>query len=277
MLREPRWIALLIAVPIGIVICLILSDWQWNRYEGRKSSNEVQSANMALPIEDAAQAMPPGTEVTDANQWRMITATGTYVPAGQVLVRKKPLNNTNGFWVATPLVTASGDVVVVNRGWVRADSDAKSTPVVPPPPTGTVTVEGRIEASAANQGPRPADLPAGQVSSLDVATIGAVAGASILPGYLELTKSTPPQAPGLTTIPAPEISEGPHLSYSMQWIAFAIMFGIGVVLLARRELQVRRREAELAEGQGPPDDPDDDPVSDTRPGESSQLPQDSHR
>ena len=77
MLREPRWIALLIAVPIGIVLCLILSDWQWNRYEGRKSSNEVQSANMALPIEDAAQAMPPGTEVTDANQWRMITATGT--------------------------------------------------------------------------------------------------------------------------------------------------------------------------------------------------------
>ncbi|MFA7265231.1 MAG: SURF1 family protein [Candidatus Nanopelagicales bacterium] len=275
MLREPRWIALLIAVPIGIVICLVLSDWQWNRYEGRKSSNAVQSANMALPMEDAAQAMPPGTEVTDANQWRMITATGTYVSAGQVLVRKKPLNNTNGFWVVTPLVTSAGDVVVVNRGWVRADSDAKSTPTVPPPPTGTVTVEGRIEASAANPGPRPADLPVGQVSSLDVATIGAVAGVSVLPGYLELTNSQPPQAPGLTTIPAPEISEGPHLSYSMQWIAFAVMFGIGVVLLARRELQVRRREAEIAQDDAPGDGAQDDPNADTRPGQSTELPQDS--
>lgn len=230
---------------------------------------------MALPMEDAAQAMPPGTEVTDANQWRMITATGTYVSAGQVLVRKKPLNNTNGFWVVTPLVTSAGDVVVVNRGWVRADSDAKSTPTVPPPPTGTVTVEGRIEASAANPGPRPADLPVGQVSSLDVATIGAVAGVSVLPGYLELTNSQPPQAPGLTTIPAPEISEGPHLSYSMQWIAFAVMFGIGVVLLARRELQVRRREAEIAQDDAPGDGAQDDPNADTRPGQSTELPQDS--
>lgn len=296
MLREPRWITLIIAVPVGIVLCLLLSDWQWNRYEGRKSSNEVQAANMALPIQDASQVMPPGSEITDANRWRSVTATGTYLPAGQVLVRKRPMQNTNGFWVVTPLVTANREVVVVNRGWVRADADAKSTPAVPAPPTGTVTVEGRIEPSSPSAGPRPSDLPTGQVSTLDVASIGTLAGATVMPGYIDLVRSNPPQAAGLTPIPAPEISEGPHLSYSMQWIAFAVMFVVGMFLLVRRELQVRRREAELAAGSGTDpertgsadisdgtDIPDsdspeasaNDAPDDTQPGEPPRLPQDS--
>lgn len=299
MLREPRWITLIIAVPVGIVLCLLLSDWQWNRYEGRKSSNEVQAANMALPTQGAEQVMPPGSEITDANRWRTVTATGTYLPAAEVLVRKRPMQNSNGFWVVTPLVTANREVLVVNRGWIRADADAKSTPTVPPPPTGTVTVEGRIEPSSPSQGPRPSDLPAGQVSTLDVQSIGTLAGATVLPGYIDLIASEPPQAAGLTPIPAPEISEGPHLSYSMQWIAFAVMFVVGLVLLLRRELQVRRREAELASEQAPippadervevTDIPDAKDIpdatsdtddanhtgNDTQPGEPPKLPQDS--
>lgn len=276
MLREPRWIALLIAVPVGIVICLVLSDWQWNRYEGRKSSNEVQGANMARPTESAEKVMAAGTNIDDATRWRMVTATGTYLPSAQVLVRKRPLNNANGFWVVTPLITPNREVVVVNRGWIKADSDAKSSPVVPAPPNGTVTVEGRVQPSSPTIGARPADLPTGQVSTLDVAAIGAAAGVSVLPGYIELVKSDPPQGVAITPIPAPEISEGPHLSYSMQWVAFAIMFVVGVVLLIRREMQVRRREAELIEAANPP--PPEPPVlvDDTQPGQPPRLPQDSH-
>ncbi len=277
MLREPRWIALIIAVPVGIVICLLLSDWQWNRYESRKGSNEVQDVNMSLSTDSAASVMPAGSEVSDANRWRMVTASGTYLPAGQVLVRKKPLNNTNGFWVATPLVTADGEIVVVNRGWIRADSDAKSSPTVPPPPTGTVTVEGRIEPSSPTAGIRPTDMPVGQVSSLDVAAIGGVAGATVLPGYLELVNSTPHQPVGITPIPRPAISEGPHLSYSMQWIVFAIMFVVGLVLLVRRELQVRGREAELAQGSPPDNNAHNSSGYDTQPGEPPRLPQDSRQ
>ncbi len=275
-LREPRWIALIVAVPVGIVICLLLSDWQWNRYEGRKESNQVQSVNMAQPAADAAAVMPVGTEVNDSNRWRNVTATGRYVPSAQVLVRKKPLEGTNGFWVVTPLVTADKAVVVVNRGWVRADSDAKSTPAVPPPPAGEVTVEGRVEPSTPTPNPAPADLPTGQVSALDVAGIGKVAGTSVLPGYIELTKSTPGQAGGLTPIPAPDLSEGPHLSYSMQWIAFAIMFLVGLFLLIRREAQVRRREQELTDSANKDSGAANVDVEQTQAGEPTRLPQDSH-
>lgn len=274
-LREPRWLALLLAVPVGVAICLLLSDWQWNRYEGRKDSNTIQSANMAQAPAPVAEVMPIGTAVSDANHWRSVTATGTYDAGAEVLVRKRPMNNSNGFWVVTPLVTTNGDVLVVNRGWVRADSDARSTPTIPPPPTGTVQVQGRVQSGTPFPNPLPTDLPVGQVSTLDVAAIGATAGPNVYPGYIDLTASNPAQQPGLTPIPAPEVSEGSHLSYSLQWIAFAIMFVIGFVLLTRREIQTRRREAELLNGPGPDTNDRDHPTGPTPAGESERTPQDS--
>jgi cytochrome oxidase assembly protein ShyY1 len=264
-LREPRWIALIIAVPIGVFLCLQLSDWQWNRYEGRKEANSIQTRNAALPTVSAATAMTPGGTVDAENQWRTVTETGVYDEASQVLVRRKPLGGSMGFWVATPLRATNGDVLVVNRGWVAASAGATSTPDVPPPPVGTVTVTGRIAPDAPATEARAADIPTGQVTSLDVEAIADPLGAPVYPGYLELVSSDPPQAAGLTPIPQPEVSEGSHLSYSLQWIVFAIMFIVGLAILIRREIRFRREESEL-----PAEDP-------TLPGEPSPLPHDSHR
>jgi cytochrome oxidase assembly protein ShyY1 len=265
LLREPRWIALIIAVPIGVLICLQLSEWQWNRYEGRKDSNSIQTRNEALPVVPASDVMTPGGTVDNANQWRVVTETGVYDAENEVLVRRKPLGGSMGFWVATPLRASNGDVLIVNRGWVAASAGATTTPDVPAPPTGTVSVTGRVLADVPASQARAADMPSGQVSSMDVAAIAAPLGAAVYPGYLELVSSNPPQAVGLTPIPQPVVSEGSHLSYSMQWIVFAIMFIVGLAILARREVRYHREEA-AAEAEDP-----------TLPGEPSPVPHDSHQ
>jgi len=55
--------------------------------------------------------------------------------------------------------------------------------------------------------------------------------------YLELTASDPQsQTEDLQPILAPEIDEGPHRSYALQWIFFAIMTVIGWVILVRKEI-----------------------------------------
>lgn len=264
-LREPRWIALILAVPIGVVLCLQLSDWQWNRYEGRKDANTVQTRNEALPVAPASEIMKPGGTVDGANQWRLVTETGVYDTENQVLVRRKPLGGSMGFWVATPMRASNGDVLIVNRGWVAATAGAATTPDVPAAPAGTVSVTGRVLADVPAAEARASDIPAGQVSSMDVTAIAAPLGAAVYPGYLELISSNPAQTAGLTPIPQPEVSEGSHLSYSLQWIVFAIMFVVGLAILIRREVQFRRENAEPTE---------DDP---TLPGEPSSVPHDSHR
>jgi cytochrome oxidase assembly protein ShyY1 len=73
------------------------------------------------------------------------------------------------------------------------------------------------------------------VSDLDVALAVAPGAADVYPGYVDLVSSDPAQAAGLTPIPLPELSEGPHLSYALQWVLFAGVAVVGFVLLIRRE------------------------------------------
>ena len=263
-LREPRWIALIIAVPIGVVLCFMLSDWQWNRYENRKEANVVLTENIGLPTASPQAVMGNATTFEESMQWRSVQATGTYDADGEVLIRRKPLNAAMGFWVATPLITSDNRILVVNRGWVKAIAGAQTTPDVPAPPDGVVTVMGRLQPSDPAE-IQPSDMPTGQVSVLSTASIAAAAGGTGYPGYLELTSSSPQQAAGLTPIPLPQIDEGPHLSYSLQWIAFAIMFVVGLVLLLRREFRLRKEDAQAT----------DSATISTHSGESARLPQDS--
>ncbi len=52
---------------------------------------------------------------------------------------------------------------------------------------------------------------------------------------------------GLVPVEPPELSEGNHFSYALQWFAFAGIAAFGLVVLVRSDLRDRRRaEAEAA-------------------------------
>jgi cytochrome oxidase assembly protein ShyY1 len=246
-LRKPRWVALAFVVLLVVPSFVLLSRWQISRLDERRHANAVISANAQSAPADVASVMTAGaptSTVGDEQTWRQVTAVGHYDVAAQVLVRKRPFEGRNGFLVATPLVTSSGAVLVVNRGWVEAIGGASATPVVPDPPSGTVTVTGRVQPSEQGPASQPKDLPAGQVTDLDVALVGG--SADVFPGYVDLIGSQPAQADGLTATPVPDLSDGPHLSYAMQWIVFALVAIVGFVLLVRREREYAQEESEEA-------------------------------
>jgi cytochrome oxidase assembly protein ShyY1 len=235
-LREPRWLALGFLVLLVVPAFFLLSRWQLSRLDDRRYNNDLVTSHADQAPVPLDSVMSPGaapSTVGDAQRWLPVTATGRYDPAREVLVRKRPLQGRNGFWVVTPLVTASGAVLAVNRGWVEAGGSASDTQAVPAPPAGEVTVTGRVQPSEAAP-VQPSDLPLGQVTDLDVALV-AGAGAAAYPGYVQLESSQPVQAEGLTPIPLPDLSDGPHLSYAIQWVLFAIVAVTGFVLLIRRE------------------------------------------
>jgi cytochrome oxidase assembly protein ShyY1 len=83
------------------------------------------------------------------------------------------------------------------------------------------------------------DLPTGQVDGVHPDEV-LKRSVHISNAYLELTASSPQSTTSdLQSIPAPEITEGPHRSYALQWIFFAIMTLIGWGVLVRKELQNR--------------------------------------
>jgi cytochrome oxidase assembly protein ShyY1 len=243
-LRQPRWLALGFLVLVIVPSFVLLSRWQLHRLDERRQANAVVAANgqqSPVPVATAMAAGAPKDSVGDSVTWRQVTATGHYDVGGQVLVRKRPFEGANGFWVATPLVTDSGTVLVVNRGWIAATGGSTAVQDVPAPPAGEVTVVGRVQPSQDAALPQPGDLPAGQVTDLDVALVAR--GALAYPGYVDLVSSDPEQGVGLMPWPVPDLSEGNHLSYAMQWIVFAVIAVGGFVLLIRRERESTAEEA----------------------------------
>ena len=246
-LLTPRWIALTLVFLLALPAFDALSQWQWRRLHQRQQYNgQIEKAQSLPPIDESllvrktshtggadTYSFPPSA------QWRAVQVTGTWDTSNQVLVRKKSLESDLGFWVVTPLVTADGHRILINRGWTAATKGAIDSPTLSAPPKGQVDVAGRVLIVKPRQKPRPQDLPKGQVDAV-VPTVVVTTAPVVANAYLEMTASRPNSlTPELREIPGPEITEGPHRSYALQWIFFAIMTVIGWGVLVRNEYLTR--------------------------------------
>jgi cytochrome oxidase assembly protein ShyY1 len=243
-LLTPKWIiftAICLALVPGF---LQLSNWQWDRLHARQELNAVLTAALsATPIEFESLGVAKSTEVADSYQWRAVNLVGSWETTGQVLVRKRSLESEAGFWVATPLLLENGKKVVVIRGWTAAGKDAHDTPSVTEPPSGQVKIATRLRLVTPRSEAAPTDLPAGQVDRIIPSEI--VDSSALDNAYFELTASEPNSiGDDIRLLPAPEISEGPHRSYAMQWQFFTIMLFVGWVILVRNEVQTRKQTSQ---------------------------------
>lgn len=233
-----RWLGLLAVALIVAATCLQLGRWQLHRLESRHARNDVITGNAT------ARAVPP-TDVVAVNrgparadQYARVRATGRYDRAHPLLVRNRPFEGVVGFYLLVPLVTDAGPALLVNRGWVAAGGAATGVPDIPAPPSGQVTVTGRIRPS------EPASTtgapPTGQVTRIDVSTIRAGLPYPLYGGYADLVRERPAPRTAPAILAPPEVSEGPHLAYAFQWFLFAGLALGGFAVLARREAADRR-------------------------------------
>jgi len=243
-----RWVGLLLVALCVAGLCVFLGRWQIHRLEYKISRNHLVSGNAH------ARPVPPSRFVAvnrgpdDAHQWRRVRASGHYDPAHTLLVRNRNLQGANGFDVLVPLETDAGPALLVNRGWVPVDVNvAGGVPKkIPASPPGHVTVLALL---------RPSELasttgtpPAGQVNRIDVSTIRKALPYPVYGGYVQLTRERPRPAHSPAILPLPELTEGLHIAYAVQWFLFAAMALGYFGLLARRE--ARERQA-VAEGRAP--------------------------
>jgi cytochrome oxidase assembly protein ShyY1 len=157
------------------------------------------------------------------------------------LVRKKSLESNLGLWVATPLQLTDGTIVIINRGWTAAANSAVDSPVVADVPSGTIEVLGRLRVVQERTKPAPTDLPTGQVDRIAPTEI-LDSPDTLSNAYVEMTASEPESLTSeIRTLPAPEVTEGAHRSYAIQWIFFEIMTVIGWIILVRNEVKEQRK------------------------------------
>ncbi|TDQ55326.1 cytochrome oxidase assembly protein ShyY1 [Actinorugispora endophytica] len=217
-----------------------LGFWQYERSVAKSVVVELQEANLAsepVPLDELGAV---GADVPREDRWRSVTATGTYDPEHELLVRNRDGLDGVGLYVVTPLVTGDGSAVLVNRGWVPQPPTSTEQPEVPPAPDGEVTVTGRLQFSETpeNTGIRVRDgLPEGQIMVIDVAAIAEEAPYPLYGGFVELVEQAPPSDPAPAPVPVPEVDTGMNFSYAVQWWVFTVIAIVGWVFLVRREIQ----------------------------------------
>ncbi|MEV1167990.1 SURF1 family protein [Nonomuraea sp. NPDC049784] len=244
-LLTPRWLALHLVVLLVIPAFVFLGRWQFGRFEERSANSTRVTANIEaapVPLEKLAA---PAQRVREDDRFRQVTVSGTYDPAHALLVRRRPQDGLNGFYVLTPLVTGNGTALIVNRGWVQAGATADATPEVPAPPTGKVSVTGRLRLSETedSSGIRErSGLPPGQVLLINADKIGQGLPYRLVGGYVELIEQSPKPATAPAPVPAPDVGAGGglNLAYAIQWWLFIGVALVGWVLLIRREVAERK-------------------------------------
>lgn len=260
-LLTPRWIALFLLVVVLIPIMVRLGFWQYHRHENKVAHNDLISHNIKREPVPADEILAVGAKLPADLQWRRVTATGHYDTAHELLARQRSQNDVVGYYVVTPLVTADGRTLLVNRGWVENPPRATDRPDVPPAPTGTVTVTGRLRPDETREasGIRDREVPQGQVMRISGFELGATMPHPMFGGYIEMTEQQPAGAAAPAPVPGPDDEDlGPHLAYAVQWWLFALallsMFG-KLVRAEARELEAELTALDAAASQDEHDEP----------------------
>jgi cytochrome oxidase assembly protein ShyY1 len=237
-----RWALLIIFVAVLGVVFVNLGEWQLDRLAQRKERNATTISNEKKQIQPYEQVFTH--TITDADQWQRVEARGTFDADHQFVARYRSNGDADGYEVVTPLQTASG-VVLVDRGFIPLERGAQIPSVAPPPPTGDVTVVGHVRRN--EKGRRTATTPVdNQMRLINSDAIAAALPYPVASGYIGLLTVRPEQQGGFQPIQLPELSEGPHFWYAVQWFMFTAVALAGIVVFIRSDLRARREEREEA-------------------------------
>lgn len=237
-----RRYGVLILGALVAAVCVRLGFWQLDRLRQRQAFRAMVEARQRQPAFEvtgfaAFRATTLGR--VDALAYRPGVAQGVFDFARQALVVARTVDEVPAVYVVTPLVLADGQALLVERGWVPSpDAYTVALDSLAEPDSAVVSgVLLRVRASralAASDTTWPLHVP-----SDDPDQLAHRFPYRLLPWVLRRTVAGEGQPAALRPIPAPVIDNGPHLSYAIQWFAFATIAIVGSVALYRNSVRER--------------------------------------
>lgn len=236
--RWAPWVGLVIVFSLATTA---LSWWQFTRREERVEK-------IALVLENYEKAPVPLTELDwlvenglAVNEWRQVRVTGNYLADFEYLVRNRPLSGQAGFIQLVAFRTDSGQIVMIDRGWIPAGNPVTSPAYEPKVTVETKELVIRLRASEPNL--KKPEVQ-GQLASINFETLTSVIGEDLELRYYGRLASESPQSEQMPiAMPMPSLNEGNHLSYALQWILFGIMAFIALFWAIGNERRIQRELA----------------------------------
>jgi surfeit locus 1 family protein len=177
-------------------------------------------------------------------EWREALATGVYDPAHQIVLRNRYFEGESGYHLITPLMLSHGGAILVDRGWIPAARNASSTDWRRYDEIGVLSVAGQLRSAAlkpafggvADPAAGPGAKRTEAWNNLDIDRIAGQIPYPILRVYLQAAPDELQGDPPFPVQPELDLSEGPHMGYSLQWFAFAGVLLIGYPFYVRSQL-----------------------------------------
>ncbi len=245
--RKP-WIFVTPFVLLAALAMTRLGFWQLDRLKQRRAFNAQVLAQIDQPpLNLSADTLPDDWQ---ALTFRTLIVEGTFDFENQVVLGNQEHAGQLGVHLITPLQVADLSLILmVDRGWVPYE-DWQSNALTKYNQPGKVRVRGMLVAAQGNYGIKdciaegidPALTP--ELWCVDTAYLSDKMSVNLPPVYLIQapsegeTDSLPYRA-----LPQIEITEGPHLSYAIQWFSFTVLLLFGYPFFVHREMQARAQHA----------------------------------
>src|SRR5215468_7724130 len=214
-----------LAAGVALVVLISLGLWQLDR----KAWKDELIATIEQRLSAPPVALPPSAEwprLTAArDEFLRVAMTAEFLNDREALVYTggstlREAGGGQGYWVFTPARLASGELVMVNRGFVP---DGKQDPAARP----EGQVAGPINMIGVIRWPEKPSLftPAGDPIrniwfARDSAAMAAAKGISVAPFYVELESPEPPGGLPRAGRLRPSLPNN-HLGYALTWFGLA--------------------------------------------------------
>ena len=234
-----KWLVSTFVVMAVMVVMIRLGIWQLDRLEQRRAFNThyLEQVN--------AEPFNLNLNPTDPNliefEYRQVIVTGEYDHNHEVAIRNQSWENQIGVHLLTPLKMDDGKTtVLVDRGWIPLEAYRTGNWKGFAEP-GIVSVSGVIRLSQKPSfGGRPdsTPLPGESLKAWNFISIPEISKQipyPLLPVYIQQSPDSSWTELPYRIQPEIEITEGPHLSYAIQWFLFTAILGIGYPVFVRKE------------------------------------------
>jgi cytochrome oxidase assembly protein ShyY1 len=234
-----RWTGWFLVASVFAVACVGLASWQIDRRSEAVSKIERVAANYDLDPVALEEVSSLDTDSVVAYEWRLVEFSGNYITEDAWLVRNRAIAGQPGFVQIVPFETETGATVVVERGWIAADSYLNpSRALLPSEANKTIIARVRLGEVIPNR-----DSPTGQLTSINLPEIRELLAQELETNfYLRMVTESPAEDSNPQPLSRPVLDEGNHLSYAVQWIIFAAMGFFAFFWAIRQEQEYRRMD-----------------------------------
>lgn len=283
-LLSRRWLGLFAFLVVFALLCGLLARWQWQRRDERLSTNHRIESNYHRDPVTLGSLLPVGQPYSESVTWRPVELTGRYLTEATLLLRNRPYDYDNssfysatGYDVLVPFQLGpeagpdAGRVLLVDRGWVETGPDGGRPRSVPQPAPGESRIVVRLQPEERRDATPTADgqvywIRPAQLTGLLGERSPAITEQNLVPdAYGQLVGEQPAATTTPRPFPEPLLDEGPHLSYSVQWVLFAVLAFGGFFVLARRTKEDEELERATARARADGTDPAPRPRDRARP------------